>query len=174
MSNAHLANLRSAGRSPATGEKHCRFEYLSIAIMTPSTHFKIGEIAKQTGVAVGALRYYESRGLLHSQRGDNGYRYYTKSAIAQVQFIKKAQTLGFSLEDISEILSIHHQGDRPCARVQQLLQAKIDQLTAQIQQMGEFKQELETYRDRWAREMPSVASEICPLIETVKLPTNSP
>lgn len=137
--------------------------------MTIATGLKIGQLSRQTGVAAGALRYYEERGLLQSQRGANRYRYYPPSAVHQVQFIKKAQALGFSLEDISEILHLHQQGDRPCGRVQDLLQTKITQLNAQIQQMTAFKTELEQYRDRWATETPPPAGEICPLIATVTL-----
>ena len=77
--------------------------------MAVKTRLKIGELFKQTGIAVGALRYYESLGLLRSERGDNGYRYYSAQAVHQVQFIKKAQSLGFSLEDIGEVLNVHEQ-----------------------------------------------------------------
>jgi DNA-binding transcriptional MerR regulator len=83
------------------------------AVMTVQTRFNIGEVAKQSGVAVGALRYYEGLGLLYSERGENGYRDYTAQTIPLVQFIKKAQSLGFSLEDIHEVLSIHHNGNEP-------------------------------------------------------------
>ncbi len=135
-----------------------------------AVQLKIGEVSKQTGLAVGALRYYESLGLLTSERGDNGYRYYSPEAIHQVQFIKKAQAIGFSLEEIGEVLNLHKQGDTPCGLVQSLLQEKIDQLKAQIRQMTEFKAELEDYRDLWASSQPQPApGDICPLIETVSL-----
>lgn len=138
--------------------------------MTTATHLKIGEVRRQTGVAVGALRYYESLQLIHSDRGDNGYRYYPQETVQQVQFIKKAQTLGFSLEEIREILNIHQQGDIPCERVQSLLQDKVEQLDHQIQQMMSFKSELEDYRDRWATNQPRPQpGDICPLISTVSL-----
>lgn len=131
---------------------------------------KIGEVAKQTGLAVGALRYYESLGLLSSERGDNGYRYYSPEAVHQIQFIKKAQAIGFSLEEIGDVLTLHEKGDTPCGLVQSLLQEKINQLEAQIQQMTEFKSELEEYRDQWASSEPQPEpGDICPLIETVSL-----
>ena len=132
---------------------------------------KIGEVARESNVAVGTLRYYESLGLLHSQRGDNGYRYYQPQAIQQVLFIKKAQGLGFSLEDISEVLTIHQQGDRPCSFVRSRLNDKIAQLETQIQEMVAFKTRLEAYRDRWnEQDPPPHPDEICPLIETLDLP----
>ena len=75
--------------------------------MSTTTYLKIGELAKQTGLAVGTLRYYSDLGLLLPSRiGDNGYRYYSKDAGSQVQFIKKAQALGFTLEEIKQILDV--------------------------------------------------------------------
>ena len=66
--------------------------------MAKRAAFKIGELGKQTGLTVGTLRYYSDLGLLQPiERGDNGYRYYSQDAVQQVDFIKKAQALGFSL-----------------------------------------------------------------------------
>ena len=131
---------------------------------------RIGEVAKQASVAVGALRYYEELGLVSSHRGTNGYRYYDAAAIHQVQFIKKAQALGFSLLDVKEVLSLYQQGEAPCELVRSRLQEKIDQLTNQIQQMSAFKSDLEAYRDRWTNTPPPTEpGDICPLIETVPL-----
>lgn len=131
---------------------------------------KIGDVAKQTQVAVGALRYYEDQGLIHSERGDNGYRYYSPDIVQQVLFIKKAQSLGLSLGEIREILMVHRRGDLPCEFVQHLLQEKIQQLEVKIQEMILFKTELEAYRDRWSRDQirPQPA-DICPLINMVPL-----
>lgn len=142
-----------------------------MAVATQSAlPLRIGEVAKQASVAVGALRYYEELGLVSSQRGKNGYRYYDSAAIHQVQFIKKAQALGFSLQDVKEVLGVYQQGEAPCELVRSRLQEKIDHLANQIQQMNAFKGDLETYRDRWANTSPpSEAGDICPLIETVPL-----
>lgn len=135
-----------------------------------ATRLKIGEVSKQTGIAVGALRYYESLGLLKSKRGENSYRYYAPAAVQQVQFIKKAQALGFSLEDVGEVLNVHQQGDVPCDLVRSLLQEKIEQVEAQIREMDIFKRSLERYRDSWASsEAYPRPGDICPLIETVPL-----
>jgi DNA-binding transcriptional MerR regulator len=140
--------------------------------MTTTTLLKIGDIAKQTGVSVGTLRYYETLRLLYPiERGNNGYRYYSSETVQQVQFIKKSQALGFSLEEIRKILDVRDRGEPPCSLVQNLLDHKIEQLEAQIKQMMTFKFELEEYRDRWAK-VPSFRQdnrEICPLIATVPL-----
>ncbi len=140
--------------------------------MIVAIRLKIGEVAKQTGVAVGALRYYEEVGLLKSKRGENSYRYYSPEAARQVQFIKKAQSLGFSLDDISEVLNVHQQGNVPCDLVQSLLQEKIEKLETQIREMKVLKGGMEQYRDSWAASEPHPQTgDICPLIETIPLDT---
>lgn len=139
--------------------------------MMAAQGLKIGELARQVGISVGALRYYDDLGLVPSRRGSNGYRYYPPDAVHRVQFIKKAQALGFSLEDIGEILTLYGQGQVPCALVQARLQEKIDQLAAQIREMQQFKTSLETYRDLWAdQETVPQPGDICPLIEGIPVP----
>jgi len=145
--------------------------------MSKSTYLKIGELAKQTGLAVGTLRYYSDLGLLQPvQRGDNGYRYYGLDAAQQVEFIKKAQTLGFTLEEIKQILDVRDRGEKPCNLVQSLLDNKIKQLQIQIKQMTLFKAELEEYRTAWTNNPnpESKPQEVCPLISSVSLHSASP
>ena len=88
-----------------------------------------------------------------------------------MQFIKKAQSLGFSLEEILQILDVRNRGELPCPFVQDLLDHKIGQLEAQIKQMMMFKVELEGYRDRWTllASFQQDDLDICPLIATVPL-----
>lgn len=142
--------------------------------MSSENLLKIGEIAKQTKVSVGALRYYETLKLLQPiQRGENGYRYYKLDAVKVVEFIKKAQSLGFSLEEIRQILEVRNYGKLPCELVQVLLDKKIEELQTQIQEMTSFKAELEKYRDSWKINdinlVEQETSEICPLIARLKL-----
>ncbi|GAB4537677.1 MAG: helix-turn-helix domain-containing protein [Pleurocapsa sp.] len=133
---------------------------------------KIGELSKKTGVTVGTLRYYSDLGLLRpSLRGDNGYRYYSQDASSQVEFIKKAQTLGFTLEEIKRFLDVRDRGEQPCSLVKSLLNDKIEQLEIQIKQMTLFKAELEEYRTAWENNPnpESNSQEVCPLISSVSL-----
>ncbi len=138
--------------------------------MVATARLKIGEVSKKTGVAVGALRYYEKLGLLESKRGDNSYRYYSADAVRQVQFVKKAQSLGFTLEDIGEVLNVHQKGNVPCDLVQSILQEKIEKIEAQIKEMRAFRKGLIEYRDSWAEAEPHPQpGDICPLIEKIPL-----
>jgi len=61
---------------------------------------KIGELAKQSGVSASTLRFYESKGLLKSNRNSNGYRQYTQESVRQIQLIKFSQSLGFTLDEL--------------------------------------------------------------------------
>ena len=145
--------------------------------MSRSTNLKIGELAKQTGLAVGTLRYYSDLGLLQPvQRGDNGYRYYSQNASKQVEFIKKAQAIGFTLEEIKTILDVRDRGEKPCSLVQSLLERKIEQLEIQIKKISLFKQELEEYRTSWINNpnLESNSQEVCPLISSAILISTAP
>ena len=140
--------------------------------MSKLTYLKIGELARATGLTVGNLRYYSDIGLLQPvHRGDNGYRYYAQNASEQVEFIKKAQSLGFTLEEIKQILDVRNGGEIPCDLVQSLLNNKIKQLAIQIKQMTLFKRELEEYRAMWENKPQSnlKQEEVCPLIDSVPL-----
>lgn len=140
--------------------------------MENRTIFKIGELSRQTGLTVGTLRYYSDRGLLQPiERRDNGYRYYDWNAVQQVDFIKKARALGFSLEEIKQVLDVRDRGEKPCPLVQNLLNLKIEQLRLQIEQMKSFKSELEKYHAAWTNtpNLPAKPEEVCPLISSVSL-----
>lgn len=61
---------------------------------------KIGELAQHSGVAASTIRFYESKGLLKSDRSSNGYRQYNSDSLRQIQLIRFSQSLGFSLDEI--------------------------------------------------------------------------
>lgn len=143
-------------------------------VLSQNKLLKIGQLAEKTDVAVPTIRYYESLGLLEpAQRSESGYRYYEPDAIKRVQFIKKAQSLQFSLSEIQQVLEVRHQGSRPCPLVRDLLNQKISDLEEQIYQMTALKAELEVYRNRWADKPVDEPynQELCSLIEEVAYTT---
>ena len=97
----------------------------------------ITETAREAGVNVQTLRYYERRGLLPQPvRRDSGYREYSRDAVRLVRFIKRAQDLGFSLDEIAELVKLRgvRRGERH--RVRSIAERKItdiDQKIAQLQ-----------------------------------------
>jgi MerR family transcriptional regulator, redox-sensitive transcriptional activator SoxR len=76
----------------------------------------IGAMSERTGVATSALRYYESMGLIEASRSDGGQRRYSRDTIRRVSFIRAAQQVGLSLEDISEALASLPQARTPTKR----------------------------------------------------------
>jgi len=76
----------------------------------------IGAIAKAAGVNTQTLRYYERRGMLQPvKRSTSGYRLYHEETARIVRFIKRAQQLGFSLEEVEELLALRENGARTCS-----------------------------------------------------------
>jgi MerR family redox-sensitive transcriptional activator SoxR len=73
--------------------------------MTLPDRLTIGQVSERSGVATSALRYYEDAGLISSERADSGHRRYRRDVLRRVAFIKVAQLVGLSLEEIREALS---------------------------------------------------------------------
>ncbi|HMY29262.1 MAG TPA: heavy metal-responsive transcriptional regulator [Agitococcus sp.] len=133
---------------------------------------KIGELAQKTHVSTATLRYYEQCGLLsRANRADNGYRYYPVEAIQQIEFIKKAQQLGFSLQDIATILQIRQTGQAPCQVVKHLLTEKIAQVQNQLETLKHLEAELLYYQQQWQQEanVSNATGSICHLIEEISI-----
>lgn len=95
---------------------------------------KIGQIAKASGVRIDTLRYYEKEGLIKpASRTESGYREYDANAVEQMRFILKAKALGFSLQEIRELLSLRlDRENRPCSEVKDLAQAKLVKIEEKI------------------------------------------
>lgn len=105
------------------------------------SRLRIGELATHSGVSIDALRYYERRGLLpRAARSAGGFRLFTSDAIERIRFIKQAQEIGLSLDEIGSLLAIS--GGSECRRVRDLLQLKLAELDERIRQMRGFRHTL--------------------------------
>jgi Cu(I)-responsive transcriptional regulator len=103
----------------------------------------IGEAAHEAGVNAQTLRYYERRGLLpRPPRRESGYREYPADAVRIVRFIKRAQDLGFSLDEIEQLVRLRavRRGDRH--RVRLLAERKIDDIERKIAQLEAMRRAL--------------------------------
>lgn len=93
----------------------------------------IGQAAKQSGISAKMIRYYEDIGLLPaSKRTDAGYRMYSESDIKMLKFIHHSRELGFSTEQMKELLGLWKNQDRQSAEVKQLAQKHINALNQKI------------------------------------------
>ena len=109
----------------------------------------IGRLAKTSGIATETLRYYERRGLLEpSQRTPSGYRLYGPAAAQRLRFIRRAQALGFSLDEIAELLALSDDPGESAASVKQLTRAKIDDIERRIRDLERMRQGLAALEGR--------------------------
>ena len=99
---------------------------------------KIGEIAKRLAVSTDTLRYYEKQGILTSSlRSSSGYRLYTKHDIAQLEFVLRAKKVGFTLNEIKELLAIKvDKKSHSCQEVKQFTSEKISQVEEKITELS--------------------------------------
>ena len=103
----------------------------------------IGQLAKNAGVNVETIRYYERRRLIpEPPRRESGYRQYTADFVVRIQFIKRAQELGFSLNEIAELLALRIDSKTTCSEVRKHAEAKITNIEGKIQSLQSMKRAL--------------------------------
>lgn len=103
----------------------------------------ISQLARVCQTSTDTVRFYEKQGLLAAPvRQENGYRSYGPAQVEQLRFIRGAQALGFSLQEIRAILPLLAQGQLGRAEIEQQLQSKMAQIDAHIAQLQHLKTEL--------------------------------
>ncbi len=103
---------------------------------------QIGEVAAHAGVSVDTVRYYERRGLLpRASRTNGGFRLFSSETVERVHFIKQAQDMGLSLEEIEQLLATRG-GAGKCREVRNLLRAKLAELDERMKRMRNFRHTL--------------------------------
>jgi MerR family mercuric resistance operon transcriptional regulator len=128
------------------------------------SRLRIGEIAKRAGVSVGTVRYYERRKLLPpSPRSDGGYRLFAVETIERVRFIKQAQEMGFSLDDITTLLTGGSVG--ACGQMRDLLQTKLLEISERLKGLRSFDRTLRRHLQTCEKELARHgAGAKCPVI----------
>lgn len=129
--------------------------------------YRIGQIAARCSVNTKTVRYYESIGLMPPPaRIANGYRTYTETDVARLEFIRRAQSLGLSLAAIQDILAMQDAGNHPCAEVHQLATLRISEIDQQIAELQRMREELTDLATRAADVKDDVrpTSDFCPAI----------
>ncbi len=104
---------------------------------------QILELSRLTGVAEKTIRYYESIGVLPGpKRKSNGYRDYCQADVERVKLVAGARSLGFSLDDIAEILALRDRREAPCRVVLELLEQKAQEVARRIEVLQRFEMDL--------------------------------
>ncbi|MFS2134594.1 Cu(I)-responsive transcriptional regulator [Duganella sp. Dugasp56] len=105
----------------------------------------IGQAATATGITAKMIRYYESINLIPpGRRSDSGYRIYGDNDLHALRFVKRARTLGFSLEQIRELLSLWENKERASADVKTIAMGHVAQLNQRIAELTEMRDTLQT------------------------------
>jgi len=107
------------------------------------TTYKIGEVASRAKVNKETVRYYEKRGLITKpDRRRSGYRIFTKEHIDQIKFIKRSQQLGFTLNEIDELLDLRLNKNETCEKVRQKASEKLKDINQKIDDLTSMSQVL--------------------------------
>lgn len=119
----------------------------------------VSRLAELVGTSPDTLRYYERIGLLpEPPRNASGYRLYGPDAVTRMRFIKGAQHLGLSLEEIGELVAIRERGLCPCGHTRRLLEDKLVQVEAEMTALSDLRGEIRRMLDE---ELPAEAGDGC-------------
>lgn len=141
---------------------------------TTAASLKIGEVAKLSGIGIEALRFYERSGLLgRPGRTQSGYRVYETTVLQRLDFIKRAQVLGFSLEDIKRVIADKEAGKSPCLEVREIVRHRLEELDERMKEMRRYRKELGTALTNW-EETGELDGHVCGLIEGTEMEHTDP
>jgi len=126
----------------------------------------IGAVAQRAQVPLDTVRYYERRGLLPAPpRSASGYRQYPADTVRRVVFIKRAQALGFTLEEIDSLLALRVTPGRGCATVERRARLAIARLDGQLAELQHMRRALAQLADACRSQHPT---NECPLLDAIE------
>lgn len=129
----------------------------------------IGQVARQTGLSIHAIRFYEREGLLKEPvRSEGGYRVFDEQTVSDVKFIRRAQELGFSLAEIRELLVLRRSSDQACPHVRDLLRQKLSIVEDKVRELEGLREDLKAALrvcNRDLKRHKAGAEKHCPVLE---------
>jgi len=130
-------------------------------------YYSVGQIAIKADLNVETLRYYEKIKLMPKpKRKESRYRFYTEDDVARLLFIKCAKELGFTLKEISELLSIKIDSEAKCGDVKHLAEHKISDIDGKIADLRKIKNELSKLVQLCKDE--KLTKEECPIVKALE------
>ena len=126
----------------------------------------IGKVAKGAGLGIETIRFYEREGLIEPPaRTESNYRIYPKQDIIRLRFIKRAKTLGFTLKEIKELLSLRHDPLASKEDVKRQAEVKIEDIKQKIRDLSRIKETLEMLDERCDGHGPTID---CPILDALE------
>lgn len=127
----------------------------------------IGQISSQCRIPVKTIRYYEDLDLIQSSgRTEGGFRQFSSDVFPRLAFIKRAQSLGLSLQEIAEILKVYDQGQLPCGEIKKRLEDKLLEIDRRVKQLQILQTELKGLLSGWESFPVEQNGTICPIIQS--------
>ncbi len=123
----------------------------------PTTILRSGELARLAGVSTDTLRHYERKGLLSPRRSRNGYREYTAQMLDRVRLIRRAISIGFTIDELAAILKARDKGNAPCRQVHKMAQEKLEEVEMQLRELESVRDDLRSIISDWDARLASVA-----------------
>jgi MerR family Zn(II)-responsive transcriptional regulator of zntA len=133
----------------------------------------VSEFSVKGGVPPHVIRFYSRIGLLTPARDpNNGYKLFSHPDISRLRFIRQAQSLGYTLDEIGEILLTCSHGQSPCARVRQILRERIKENRGKLDEMMALQQRMEHALASWEKipDLDPQGESQCYLIESTETP----
>lgn len=132
----------------------------------------IGQVARQSGVDVETIRFYERKGLIpQPPRPESGFRRYPQEAVTRIRFIRRSKALGFSLREIKELLSLRVDSKTTCDEVRGRAEAKIADIEGKVRHLREMKRALAKLTAACRGKGPTAE---CPILEALGEPDRTP
>ena len=120
----------------------------------------IGKLAKEAGVGVETVRFYERKGLIDQPVTGEGYRDYGDETLAAVRYIKIAQKMGFSLADVAKLRGKLREGPGFCEAVRATARRRLGTIEGEIAELRRLQGELTAFLDRCGRRSPNAPCSI--------------
>lgn len=129
----------------------------------------VAVLAKESDTTVHTVRHYTNIGLLNPKRNQtNGYKVYKSADVTLLRFINNAKELGFTLKEISKILSDADKGNSPCPMVREIILKRLEENRTKIKQLQDMQKKMHKAKTKWD-EMENALPDghsVCHLIET--------
>ncbi len=128
--------------------------------------FKIGDLSKKCNVSIETIRYYEKIKLMPiPKRKDSRYRIYDENDFARLKFILRAKELGFTLNEIKELLSLKVDSQAKCGDLKQFAETKIEDIKKKVEDLNKIKIHLNALVNQCINEELSI--EDCPIVKSL-------
>ena len=140
-----------------------------MAESSKSGFLRSGELARLAGVSPDTLRHYERKGLLPApRRSTNGYREYPPQAIERVRLARRALTVGFTIDELAQVLKERDRGGAPCREVRALAEEKLAEMETRLNEITAVRDELRELLQDWDERLEKTGtSERAGLLEAL-------